>query len=145
MPATWSRSIARCAVVKATSSRAASLLTPQNGFSAKRSRALSGRRDGALASEPLPPAGEQLVDALDAAERVLGLLRRAGEEVSEPLPPLASLRHAEQARVVLLARAIEEGAQVEERRGQHALGDEQQRDEQPSDAPVAVEEGVDGF
>src|SRR5438874_1804341 len=96
-------------------------------------------------SEPLPPAGEELVDALDAAERVLGLLRRSGEEVSEPLPPLASLRHAEQARVVLLARALEEGAQVEERRGQHALGDEQQRDEQPSDAPVAVEEGVDGF
>src|SRR5207247_9042821 len=28
-------------------------------------------------SEPLPPAGEQLVDALDAAERVLGLDRKS--------------------------------------------------------------------
>ena len=55
----------------------------------------------------------------------------------------AALRYAEQAGVVLLPAALEERAEVEQRRTEYAPLAQEQRDEEPANAPVAVEEGMD--
>ena len=59
-----SRSIARCAVVKATPSRSASLRTVENGFSARRSTAFAGSRDGALATSARQRASRSSMRAM---------------------------------------------------------------------------------
>ena len=70
MPSDSSLSTARWAVVYATSSLEARLLTVQKGFSAKRSSTCSGKRDRPD-GEFVPPASEQIVNALNTIDSVL--------------------------------------------------------------------------
>jgi len=62
----------------------------------------------------LGEARPEVIDTLDAAQRVVRLVADALEEVAEPLLPLAPFRHAEEARIVFVARRLEPGAEIEE-------------------------------
>src|SRR6266498_5290977 len=99
---------------------------PAAAFGGNASRALSQLDD-------LPRAQDRLGrDLLDAAE-----------EEPEPRLPVSVDPYGLQAVVVLGAVLLEEPAQVQERQREHLPLTEQERHEQPSDAPVAVEERVD--
>ena len=91
----------------------------------------------------MPPAGEQRIDLLDPPHGVFRLEGHPPQEVGQPLLPCSPLRQSKEMGVVSLARGLEVGAQVEERRGQHAARHQQERDQEASDAAIAVEEGVD--
>ena len=112
MPAASSRSIARWAVVKATSSLPASLFTVQNGFSANRSIALSGSLDGAFASCSRQRANVQhgLVRQVGHEAHWVGLRHRQSHVIVEAdigvarrIPYLARQR-----RLAALARPVHE-------------------------------------
>jgi hypothetical protein len=65
------------------------------------------------------------------------------QEEREPRKEIAALAREEQVVVVLAAVLLEIGGEVEQWLGQRATEDQHQGDEQPTDAPVAVEERVD--
>ena len=66
------------------------------------------------------------------------------EEVGPALPVTVGANRAKPS-VVLLAMALEEQAEVQERRTQKTPMLEQERNQQPTDATVSVEIGVDGL
>ena len=72
MPSDSRRSIARWAVVYATSSLEARLFTVQKGFSTKRSSTRSGKRDRP-GCEFVSPSSEQVVYSLNTIDSVLRL------------------------------------------------------------------------
>ena len=118
IPAPSRRSTARWAVVNATPRRSATPRTDQNGFSAKRSSARAGCGDRPAARSRFH-APRRSSRRWSRANRVLGEAHDASQEVAQPLLPLASLRHGQEARVVLVARGLEPGAEVEQRRREH--------------------------
>ena len=76
-----------------------------------------------------------------------GCIRSLGhalQEEEEPCLPVAALAHLVQERVVIRPALLEEEAQVKHRLAQRALAPEQERDEQPPDAPVPRPE-TDGW
>lgn len=75
----------------------------------------------------------------------IGSLGHAFQEEEEPRLPVAALAHLVQERVVIRPALLEEEAQVQHRLAQRALAPEQERDEQPPDAPVPVQKRVDGL
>ena len=76
---------------------------------------------------------------------VLRLDAHAPEEIFHPLFPLAFLGYGEEMGVIGVPRALEPGAEIKERRRQNPALRQQQGDEQPAEAAVSVEEGVDGL
>ena len=82
---------------------------------------------------------------MDPADSVPGLEFHPAQEIRQPRLPFPVFRHPLQAGVVLLARSFKVSAQVEKGFRQEAAGDEQQRNEQAADAPVAVEKRMDGL
>ena len=121
MPSDSSRSTARWAVVYATSSLEARLLTVQKGFSTKRSSTLF-REARPARGEFVPPASEQIVYALNTIDSVLSLHYDSPEEVGQPLLPFATLGHAKETCIVLFTSGLEVCAQVEQWRGDDVLG-----------------------
>ena len=71
--------------------------------------------------------------------------RDSVEEEDGPALPVTVGANRAKASVVLLAMALEEQAEVQERRTQETPMLEQERDQQPADATVSVEIGVDGL
>src|SRR5947207_3028551 len=67
------------------------------------------------------------------------------QEEIEPTLPVAGLAHGLEALVIGVAVGLEIKAEIEERAAQHALLAEEQRDKQPPEPAVAVEERVDGL
>ena len=79
------------------------------------------------------------------AGRALGRLVHADGEEREPRRPLVVRAHALQQRVVLVAVALEERREVQQRPREALALDEEQRDEQPAQAAVAADERVDAL
>ena len=73
-----------------------------------------------------------------------GLFNAFQDEVKPGLPVTAESHGVEQA-VVLGAVLLEVQRQVKQRLTQHAIVMEDQRNEQPSHTPVAIQKGVDGL
>ena len=92
--------------------------------------------------EPPTPFGEQRVDPLDAVQNVLGLTRDTAEEVLEPLLPLSPLGNGQEPGIVLTSRRFKERTEVQKRRRQHTARNERQSDQQPPNAAIAIQEGV---
>ena len=70
-------------------------------------------------------------------------LRDAGQEELHPGLPRPSLPDLLQESVVVVAPGFQEQAEIEDRLSQNARLAQDQRDEQPTQAPVAIEKGMD--
>ncbi len=75
---------------------------------------------------------------------VRGLANGPGEE-PQPGLPVALGAHRLQHVVVLLAMVLEVQAQEEDRVLEDPIGAEHKGDEEPADAPIAIEKGMDGL
>jgi hypothetical protein len=87
-----------------------------------------------------------LEERQDAARRgggLLGSVAHSREEEIEPRLPIAFRSHPIEQIVVCSAVLLEIEAQVKDRLPQYARRTEQERDQQPSQAAVAVQERVD--
>ena len=111
-----------------------------------------GRRAEELVGEAQRVALDLLAVALVVTDerarlagRALGRLVDADGEEREPRRPLVVRAHALQQRVVLVAMALEERREIEQRPREALALDEEQRDEQPPQAAVAADERVDGL
>ena len=89
--------------------------------------------------------GEEHDQPPGGADGAVGRLVDAAQEELEPGLPVAVVPHGVEQPVVLGPVLLEVEAQVEQRLAEHAGVAEEQRDQQPPDAAVAVEEGVDGL
>ena len=141
MDAARSFSTARCAVVNATPSRLAAPHRPVRVLGEQVHQL--GRRGGRSVRDAPSPVGQERVDLLGPTQRVLRLAGHAVQEVAHPGLPLGTLLDATETRVVFRARGLEVCAEVEERRWQDAAFDHRQRDEEPPDPAVPVQEGMD--
>ena len=90
----------------------------------------------------LPVAFKQVDQAPSSLHGALGRVAHAVGEEREPLLPISRLPHALQQVVVARAVLLEVQGQVQERLPQHPLGAQQQGDQEPSDAPVTVQKGM---
>ncbi len=79
------------------------------------------------------------------AGRALGRLLHAEGEEREPRRPLVVRAHTLQQRVVLVAVALQERREIQQRPREALALDEEQRDEQPPQAAVAADERVDAL
>ena len=77
--------------------------------------------------------------------RAVGRLVHARGEEGQPRHPIGVRAHALQQGVVLVAMTLEVGREVEQRAREALPLDEEQRDEQPAEAPVAAHERVDAL
>src|SRR3989441_8890368 len=91
------------------------------------------------------PASHQRIDTLGSAQGILRLTGHTVQEILQPRLPLAPRVHPLQPLIVVGARRLEEGAQVQKRRGQDFPLHQKERDEQAANASVAVDERVDGL
>src|SRR5437588_5312750 len=84
---------------------------------------------------------------VDELRRLLYRLARdalhPGEEIADPCVPVAVRAHALQKLVIVLAVLVDVVRKVKQRLREPAALDEEKGDEQPADAAVAVEEGMD--
>lgn len=69
----------------------------------------------------------------------------AVEKEGEPAFPVPGIAHGLQAFVVFAAALLEVVREVEHRLGEHPLFGEQESDEEPPDAAVAIQKGMDGL
>ena len=101
------------------------------------------------AAELIGDRGPMLLAQLqDAPHRVGGLARDfddPAQEKGEPCFPVAAFAHGLEMVVVRLPMLLEVVRQVEHGLVQHAALGQQERDQQPADAPVAVEKRVNGL
>ncbi len=111
-----------------------------------------GRRAEELVGEAQRVALDLLAVALVVADerarlagRALGRLVDADGEEREPRRPLVVRAHALEQRVVLVAMALEERREIQQRPREALALDEEQRDEQPSQTAVAADERMDGL
>src|SRR2546426_10262695 len=85
------------------------------------------------------------MDALGSAQSILRLTGHTVQEILQPPLPLAPRVHPLEPLIVVGARRLEEGAQVQEWRGQDFALHQKERDEQAADTSVAVDERVNGL
>ena len=111
-----------------------------------------GRRPEELVGQAQRVALDLLAVALVVADerarltgRALGRLVDADGEEREPRRPLVVRAHALEQRVVLVAVALEERREVQQRPREALALDEEQRDEQPAQPAVAADERVDAL
>src|ERR1035438_5585394 len=67
------------------------------------------------------------------------------QEELQPLLPCAFHAHLLQEFVVTVAMGLKVQAQVEQRLAEHSAFAEQEREQEPSQTPIAVEKWMDGF
>ena len=83
--------------------------------------------------------------AARAANGVVRLLGHGAQKVVDPLLPLAVLADVEKQAVVVVAMPFEKSAEIEQRMIEQLLRVKEKRDQQPSDAAVAVEKRMNGL
>src|SRR5579883_1211296 len=87
----------------------------------------------------------QVGDGARCIGRLLGCLHHAPQEEVYPPFPIAILANSHEPIVVFGAMALKKIAQIEQGAVQHATATQQERDEEAPDAPIAIQERVNGL